>query len=146
MLRLTRLDASDLAQLEAALDAVGLPYDDVREAGRLFYSSEGPHPSFVGLEAFGGDALLRSLVVHPAARGKGVGRSMVEALLDEATESGIERLWLLTTTAEDFFAAIGFAPVAREAAPASIQATLEFRDLCPASATFMKLDLTRKHL
>ena len=71
---------------------------------------------------------------------------LVEALLDEATESGIERLWLLTTTAEDFFAAIGFAPVAREAAPASIQATLEFRDLCPASATFMKLDLTRKHL
>lgn len=146
MLRLTRLHDGDLARLEAALDAAGLPYDDVREAGRLFYCSDGPHTSFVGLEVFGGDALLRSLVVPPAARGKGLGRKIVEALLDEARESGIERLWLLTTTADDFFAAIGFAPVARQEAPPSIQATREVRDLCPASATFMKLGLTRKHL
>lgn len=146
MLRLTRLDKSDLARLEAALDAAGLPHDDVREAGRLFYWSDGPHPGFVGLEGFNGGALLRSLVVPPSARGKGLGRRIVEALLDEARESGIKRLWLLTTTAEHFFRAIGFTPVAREAAPPSIQATREFRDLCPASATFMKLDLSRKHL
>lgn len=146
MLRLTRLHDGDLARLEAALDAAGLPHDDVREAGRLFYCTESPEPSFVGLEVFGGDALLRSLVVPRDRRGKGLGRRTVEALLVEARKSGIERLWLLTTTAEDFFAAIGFAPVARQAAPPAIRATREFRDLCPASATFMKLDLTRSHL
>ena len=146
MLQLTRLHDDDLARLEAALDAAGLPYGDVREAGRHFYCSSGAHPSFVGLEVFGGDALLRSLVVPPNARGQGLGRQLVEALLLEASKSGIERLWLLTTTAEGFFAAIGFEPVGRQGAPSSIQATREFRDLCPASATFMKLDLTRNPL
>ncbi|WP_207790055.1 arsenic resistance N-acetyltransferase ArsN2 [Sphingosinicella humi] len=146
MLRLTRLDDSDLARLESALDAAGLPYDDVREAGRFFYWSDGPHASFVGLEVFGGDALLRSLVVPLGARGKGLGRRVVETLLVEASESGIERLWLLTTTAEAFFAAIGFEPVARQEAPPAIRTTREFRDLCPASATFMKLDLARNRL
>lgn len=140
-----RLNDSDLGQLEAALDLAGLPHDDVREAGRLFYSSGEDEPSFVGLEVFGPDALLRSLVVPPAARGKGLGISIVEALIVEAKKNGIERLWLLTTTAADFFAAIGFEAAERAEAPPSIQTTREFRDLCPASAAFMKLDLTRAH-
>src|SRR3546814_17164844 len=92
------------------------------------------------MEIFGADALLRSLVVPSAARGKGLGKSIVEALAVEAKKIGIERLWLLTTTAADFFAAIGFEPAARPAAPRTIQTTREFRDLCPASAAFMKLD------
>ena len=143
MLRLTRLQDSGLERLEAALDAADLPRDDVREAGRLFYWSGEDEPSFVGLEVFGADALLRSLVVPPEARGKGLGKSIVEALAIEAKKIGIERLWLLTTTAADFFGTIGFEPAARPEAPRKIQTTREFRDLCPASAAFMKLDLTR---
>jgi N-acetylglutamate synthase-like GNAT family acetyltransferase len=40
-------------------------------------------------------------------------------------------------TAEHYFPAFGFAPVERDAVPAEIQDTLEFRSACPASAVAM---------
>ena len=65
----------DDAGLSAALLAAGLPVDDLAGPGRLFWRFEvedGPGGSPVfhgGLEPLGRDALLRSLVVLPQARG-----------------------------------------------------------------------------
>ena len=50
---------------------------------------------------------------------------------------GIGQLVLLTQTAEQFFARRGYAVIAREAAPAAVQHSAEFRSICPASATCM---------
>ena len=44
---------------------------------------------------------------------------------------------LLTTTAEDFFVRRGYGVVGRDAAPAVVQKTTEFRSLCPDSAVCM---------
>jgi amino-acid N-acetyltransferase len=44
---------------------------------------------------------------------------------------------LLTTTAEDFFRALGYARIARELAPEAIRTTREFSSLCPASSVVM---------
>jgi amino-acid N-acetyltransferase len=62
---------------------------------------------------------------------------MVEALVAQARAMGIQRLWLLTTSAEGFFAGLGFAPAPRENAPASIQASEEFAWHCPDDAVCM---------
>ena len=50
-------------------------------------------------------------------------------------------VFLLTTTAERFFPKFGFEPITRDDVPASVQASVEFRSACPASAIVM-----RKHL
>jgi N-acetylglutamate synthase-like GNAT family acetyltransferase len=88
----------------------------------------------VGAQVDGPDALMRSLVVAPAWRGAGVGSALVRRLEAAAAAWGVERWWLLTTTAEKFFASRGFRAVPRSAAPAAIAATDEFVGLCPSVA------------
>ncbi|MFM2351955.1 MAG: hypothetical protein RL096_436, partial [Actinomycetota bacterium] len=52
-------------------------------------------------------AEVRSIVVSDSARGRGVGRAIVEALVDKARGLGIKRLFCLTFEVE-FFAKSGF--------------------------------------
>ena len=54
---------------------------------------------------------------------------------------GMDQLVLLTQTAEPFFATRGYAVIAREAAPAAVRRSAEFRSICPASAICMTRQL-----
>lgn len=93
-----------------------------------------------GLEICGDaptDALLRSVAVAPAWRARGLGEALVHRLIADAEARGLGALYLLTTTAERWFPRFGFAAVARDAVPAAIAATDEFRGACPASALAM---------
>lgn len=56
---------------------------------------------------------------------------------DLASASGISELWLLTTTAEDFFPRAGYVTVNRSSASTRLQASTQFAQLCPASAVCM---------
>jgi amino-acid N-acetyltransferase len=50
---------------------------------------------------------------------------------------GVEVVYLLTTTAESFFAHRGYRRIERSQAPESIRSTREFSEICPASSAFM---------
>jgi amino-acid N-acetyltransferase len=52
---------------------------------------------------------------------------------------------LLTTTAEDFFLRFGFQPISRVEFPLAVQASVEFQEVCPDSATGMFLALVVEH-
>jgi amino-acid N-acetyltransferase len=91
----------------------------------------------IGLEKFGSVALLRSAVVSSDNRGTGVGGRLVEQLLERADEQGIEELYLLTTTAEDYFPRFGFTRTTRSAVPDAVKASAEFRGACPDTAVVM---------
>lgn len=91
----------------------------------------------VGVELHGADALLRSLAVAPAARGRGCGGALVKRAERHASEQGARRIYLLTTTAADFFAQLGYKRMDRDEAPESIRATSEFSTLCPVSSVLM---------
>lgn len=93
--------------------------------------------AIAGLELFGGDGLLRSVATRPGARGTGLGKKVTSAAEARARRAGVARLWLLTETAEGFFARLGWEKTGRESAPSSIRETTQFRSLCPASATLM---------
>ena len=54
----------------------------------------------------------------------------------------LELVFLLTTTAERFFPKFGFEQIARDDVPPSVQASVEFRSACPASAIVMRKRLT----
>lgn len=93
------------------------------------------------VEQYGQDGLLRSVAVAGSARGSGLGQALVQAALEQARVDGLCRITLLTTTAATFFPRFGFHSIDRDAAPQAVQASIEFRDACPASATVMHLDL-----
>ena len=126
-------------QVRAMLAGAALPVEDLDQADvRFIVASDGIETlGAVGLEVFGSVGLLRSLVVRPEARGSSIGGRLIEALEAHARGNGLNQLVLLTQTAAPFFARRGYAVIARDAAPAAVQGSAEFRSLCPASATCM---------
>ncbi len=62
-------------------------------------------------------AEVRSLVVKEGLRGKGVGKSIVQALIDEGRDLGIKKAFTLTYQ-RLFFEALGFSEIPKEALPA----------------------------
>lgn len=136
----------ETVRLETAADQLGyvrelladndLPAEDVRSGPTTFYvaTDDGTRVGCGGLEVYGSDGLLRSVVVAEPHRGSGYGVAITDALESRALDSGVDTLYLLTTTAEDFFAARGYEPMDRSAVPEAIGNTSEFAEYCPSSA------------
>ena len=61
-------------------------------------------------------AELKSLAVDESHKGKGVGRALVEAVLEEAKELKINKVFVLTYIPE-FFKKYGFTEIAKEELP-----------------------------
>jgi amino-acid N-acetyltransferase len=131
--------SADARAIAALLRAADLPYEDIApHLGHFLVARQGATIiGAIGLEVYAPDGLLRSLVVAPAYRGRGLGDELVRRLEGAAADWGVERFWLLTTTAEAFFARRGFQVTPRAAAPAEIAATHEFKSLCPSTAICM---------
>ena len=126
--------------LKAALTKAGLPADDIFTPGPQFwrFSTDDDVPAgFGGIEVHGADALIRSVVTLPPLRGRGVGQGIVRALEAEAIVMKCAAVWLLTTTAREFFGKLGYAAIDRADVPGAIRATAQFSSLCPDSATVM---------
>ena len=122
------------------LQSASLPASDLTDVHMEHFYFLGPAGSpagLVGLEIFVPDALLRSLVVAPDYRTGGIGGRLLDHAEAEARRLGIRALYLLTTTAEAFFARRGYVAADREKAPPGIRSTREFAGLCPASSAFM---------
>jgi amino-acid N-acetyltransferase len=130
--------------LRGALDVLGrsqLTDKDVAEGwGHYFVVREddGRVVAVAGLELHGESGLLRSVAVDEDYRGQGLGASLVEATMGRAKRVGLRSVYLLTTTARDYFARHGFADCPRDEAPVEIRESWEFRTGCPSTAAFMK--------
>ena len=122
-----------------ALKSADLPADDIDLPGRTFFefSRDGETVGWGGFETHGTDGLLRSMVVEPAYRSKGVGIAVLRVIEAIAAEEGIARFHLLTTTASSFFEQQGYAVNQRVSAPPLISQTEQFMGLCPGSACYM---------
>ena len=94
-----------------------------------------------GFERYGEVGLLRSVAVAEDVGRRGIGAELVRALLEQARALGLRELYLLTTTAAEYFPRFGFEPIGRETLPSSLQASEELRGACPASAVAMRLIL-----
>ena len=130
----------DPAAVRALLAAAGLPVADLTAAplADFWGCDDGANLiGVVGLELYGTVALLRSLAVAPDWQGRGLGSTLLAHAEWAARQRGVQVLYLLTTTAEAFFARRGYGRILREAAPPVLHRTAEFAALCPASATCM---------
>lgn len=130
---------SDRGAVEQLLAASKLPVEGVAQSldGFVVAETENGLAGVAGLERCADDALLRSVAVAEEWRGRGVGNALVTRLISNAEQDGLERLYLLTTTAERWFPAFGFTRITRDEVPEAIRATSEFRDICPSSAVVM---------
>jgi amino-acid N-acetyltransferase len=134
----------NLSAAIALLSAAGLPTEDLTQqhCDDFFYIGPQTAPEgLVGLELFGDSALLRSLAVAAGLREAGAGSRLLAHAEDHARTRGAKHLYLLTTTAERFFARRGYTRADRGLAPPAIRATREFSDICPASSAFMHKQL-----
>lgn len=136
--------AGDLHEVEALLRASDLPLDGLRDQfgdGYAVAVWNGAIVGVEGIEVHGADGLLRSAAVASEWRGRHVGDALTRDRISWARRRGLRNLYLLTTTAADWFPRFGFRRADRAAAPGSIRRSREFAEACPASAVFMELPL-----
>jgi amino-acid N-acetyltransferase len=131
--------AEDSAVILDLLQQNQLPVDGLTDhlATTVVAREDGRIVGSAALEMYGEHALLRSVAVSPAFQSRGLGRALTEAALAMARERQVRAVYLLTTTAEQFFPKFGFTRIPREVVPDAIQASVEFTSACPSTATVM---------
>ena len=146
-LKLTFALPKDRQKIAELLTAGGLHREDIvidRLKHFLLAWDEARLIGVVGLEIQESCALLRSLTVAGDYRNQGIASQLVNRIENHAVALELDELFLLTMTAESFFVKRGYRQIIRDSAPAGIQATSEFQNLCPASATCMVKQLDKK--
>lgn len=130
---------NDFSAAIRLLQQNNLPTEDITDTTPLFtLYHEGTLIGVVGLETSGEDGLLRSLCVDESKRTSGSGKQLVSFIENYAKSQGLKNLYLLTTTAAQFFTNRSYETIDRSTVPPSIKATSEFASVCPSSATVMK--------
>ena len=142
-----RIEPCTALQLPAFLEllrSAGLPEAGLaRHADTLLLGAwEGERlVGCAAVEVYDRFGLLRSVAVESDSRGSGLGRRLTQAALNQARGRRLAAVYLLTETAESFFAAQGFTRTDRASAPAGLRASEEFAVACPEEATCMVITL-----
>lgn len=133
--------SKDWRAIASLLEESGLPLDGAQAQLSAFLVAlvDRNVLACAALEVHEDVGLLRSVAVAPLLRGKGVGKLLVARHLVEAAQRGITGVYLLTTTAAEYFERLGFRREAIAGAPSALRNSAEFQGACPASATFMAL-------
>lgn len=132
-------DETSFEEFKTLLRSSSLPADDLNFKKDLlvgYYEGD----SLVGtgaLEIYGAYALLRSLSVKLGIRGKSVGSTITEYLLNEAKKRNLKAIYLLTETARGFFSKKGFEDIGRDQVPQEVKVSSEFSHVCPTTAVAM---------
>jgi len=137
-------EAGDWPRIQSLLAAAGLPTQDLQPQAVTDFTVATDADKVVGavaIERYGVSGLLRSLVVDPEWRGRGLGRALVDAAERAAAASRIESLTLLTQTAAPFFRALAYREIPRGHAPTAVQASAEFTQLCPSTSNCLTKSL-----
>jgi amino-acid N-acetyltransferase len=139
-IRIDRATHADAGELQSLMERAHLPIDGLSShLDAAFVAREGDRVvGSAAIELYADGGLLRSVAVDEACRGTGLGARLTSAAIDDARQRQLPALYLLTTTAENFFPRFGFERIARDEVPASVQASIEFRGACPASAIVMR--------
>lgn len=139
-LQLRAAGFGDLEPICSLLAAEGLPTEGVAESIEHFlvFDNGDGVVAAAGIEVHGASALLRSVVVAPELRGRGLAGRLVDRMAENARALGVSAMYLLTIDADGFFANHDFERLPRKHAPGEILGCREFRELCPDTAVLMQ--------
>lgn len=129
----------DFEEIRDLLKSANLPFEDIENGIGHFLLARNEEELIgcVGLQIRDHNALLRSLAVSEKERNRGLGKALVQEILEYASRLNLHNIYLLTTTAKHFFVKHGFVETDRKDAPDAIRTTSEFSSLCPSTAVFM---------
>lgn len=130
---------SYLPQVKKLLQLSALPFEDIDAhiSDFILALNDGVVIGSVGIETCQQLGLFRSLAVAEQYRGSGIGSELLNRMLDYAKNARLSVLYLLTTTARDYFCNAGFCVISRDDVPEAIKKTREFGSICPVSAVCM---------
>lgn len=135
----------DVDAIKLVLAAALLPSRDLvgPPGQRLILATEGGRVlGCAGLQLSGQDALVRSMAVRWTRRNAGLGTRLHGRLLHEAVLAGVRTLYVVTTTAEEFFGRQGYRRVTAAEVPAGLRASEEFTAFAPGGGTVMTRPVT----
>ena len=135
--------SSDYPQVCQLLESESLPTVDLpKELSHFFVRTEKEDIiGAIGIELYGGAALLRSMVVVPSFRNKGIASELIDELTLEVKKEHVHSLFLITNTAEAFFSRKGFRKIERADVDERVLQSQEFNGLCPASSAIMMKEI-----
>ncbi len=129
----------ELESVIALLRASQLPLDGLDQTTCIVVAKDGEQiVGTAAVEMYPDGVLLRSVAVAPRAQGLGLGRELIVAALRIARDAGAAAVFLLTTTADQYFPKFGFTRIERHDVPESVRTSIEFTTACPSSATVMR--------
>jgi amino-acid N-acetyltransferase len=129
-----------LSEIREILKNEDLPFNDLTEnhlKSFLIIRDRNKIIGIVGSEIFKSSALLRSLVVLVEFKQKNIATQRVAQIESWLIRQDITTLYLLTTTATDFFLMHKFEGVNRSDVPSELLNTEEFTSLCPDTTVCM---------
>jgi arsenate reductase (thioredoxin) len=134
---------TDLPAIIQLLRDNNLPVADIGNSSIQFIQVKNGEQTagVIGLETFENNGLLRSMATDSASRNRGIASVLVNELMQRARQQGLKTIYLLTETAENFFAKKGFIKITRDEVPDTLKASAEFSHLCPSSASVMKMEI-----
>jgi UDP-N-acetylmuramate: L-alanyl-gamma-D-glutamyl-meso-diaminopimelate ligase len=136
--------AGDMAAIRELMvrNELADPADDADYPSYFYLRSEDGFVGAVALEVHGEDAILRSLVVDGEKRGVGYGWMLADTAVGQARLRGVRRIYLLTESASEFFAAkLGFRVVDRSTITGAVGKSPTFQRSTGSSFVAMRLDL-----
>jgi amino-acid N-acetyltransferase len=132
----------DQKTIHSLLLGYKLPLDGLEETELwVLQLSSGEIAGVAGLELYGDQGLLRSVAVADGMHNRGYGAALASYVIGEARKSRVQDLFLLTTTAPEFFKKLGFKEESREKVVGGIGDSVEFKSACPKTAILMRLPL-----
>ena len=129
----------NLDKVQVLLKDNNLPFEDIISSKVDFIVAEEQENILgcIGVEKYQEHVLLRSFAVADNYKGEGIGKELLLAMFEKSKEEDVQKIHLLTTTAEKYFKKYGFEICDRKEAPQSILKTKEFSEICPSSSAYM---------
>ena len=134
----------DMDAIRRLLVAALLPSGNVEGPNQRFIVARqnGKVVGCAGLETFGEDGQLRSMAVHWTSRNSGLGTRLHGRLLFEALQAGVRNLYVVTTTAADFFGRQGYKKVLAADVPPGVVESEEYAAFVPGGGVVMARPVT----
>ncbi len=140
---IARSTDADWPDIRDLLVTAELPIDGARSAFEtgVVARDGGRLVGCAAIEPYGPVALLRSVAVAEAERGRCIGEHLVRAAESLASDRGATGVVLLTETAAPWFSRLGYIAVPRASVAVEVQGSVEFETTCSEAAVAM-----RRHL
>ena len=139
------LETTQLDQLAGLLGREKLPVSDLYSASWFALCGIEDKDDVIaagGLEQCGQALLLRSVVVAPSFRGKGLAQSIIGDLHSKARAAGFRNVYLMTLDAESWFEKnFNYEVMDRTNVPPDIAASSQFTHTCPGTASLMVVSI-----